>query len=63
MEFSISARTRRQRKETNREYESRLQIFKIPPVMTIDVEEFEALALRRQKCDHIASYAFSVCHL
>ena len=36
-------------------YQSRLQLYRIPPVETLGVDEFEELALSRLKCEFILS--------
>ena len=48
MEFNNPKR--RKRGLGKEEYSSRLQIYKIPPVQTISLDEFEELALQRLKC-------------
>lgn len=35
------------------EYSSRLRFYKIPPMQTIGLEEFEELALSRLKCEFL----------
>ena len=49
------SRLRKEISASNREYQSRLQIFRMPPVDTINIEEFEELALQRLKCELMLS--------
>lgn len=49
------------------EYLSRLQLYRIPPVETLDIDEFEQLALLRLKRElilrslYVASYSSLLC--
>ena len=48
MEFG-SRNKRRRGVEEDKEYPTRLQLYKIPPVQTISLQEFEELAIKRLK--------------
>ncbi len=48
MEFKEKKKRRVNVEETD--YPTRLQLYKTPPVQTIELREFEELALQRLKC-------------
>ena len=53
MEFDRPSKKRRYRVEGSSEYPTRLQLYKNPPVQTIELQEFEELALQRLKCKFV----------